>query len=51
MRWQLAIPQFEFGCLSNMEALERCEQLFPGLHFCGSIQEKHLGPGLRKKFL
>jgi oxygen-dependent protoporphyrinogen oxidase len=37
-RWQMAIPQYELGYLSNMEALERCEQRFPGLYFCSNFK-------------
>lgn len=37
-RWQKAIPQYELGYLSNVEALERCEQQFPGLYFCSNFK-------------
>ena len=37
-RWQKAIPQYELGYLSNVQALERCERQFPGLHFCSNFK-------------
>ncbi len=37
-RWQKAIPQYELGHLANVEALERCEQRFPGLYFCSNFK-------------
>jgi protoporphyrinogen/coproporphyrinogen III oxidase len=37
-RWHKAIPQYELGYLSNVEALERCERQFPGLHFCSNFK-------------
>ena len=37
-RWQKAIPQYELGYLANVEALERCEQRFPGLFFCSKFK-------------
>ncbi|HTY37819.1 MAG TPA: protoporphyrinogen oxidase [Bacteroidota bacterium] len=37
-RWQHAIPQYELGYLANVEALERCEQRFPGLYFCSNFK-------------
>jgi protoporphyrinogen/coproporphyrinogen III oxidase len=37
-RWQKAIPQYELGYLANVEALERCEQRFPGLYFCSNFK-------------
>jgi oxygen-dependent protoporphyrinogen oxidase len=35
-RWPLAIPRVEFGHVERLEALERMEQLHPGLHLAGS---------------
>ena len=37
-RWQRAIHHYVIGSLSNVEALERCGQRFPGLHFCSSLE-------------
>ncbi len=37
-RWQKAIPQYDLGYLANVETLERCEQRFPGLYFCGNFK-------------
>ena len=37
-RWQKAIPQYEIGYLAIVEALERCEERFPGLYFCSNFK-------------
>jgi hypothetical protein len=36
MRWQTAVPPFEFGYLPFMATLGRCEQRFPDLQFYSS---------------
>ncbi len=37
-RWDKAIPQYEMGYSSNVEALEKCERQFPGLYFCSNYK-------------
>jgi oxygen-dependent protoporphyrinogen oxidase len=37
-RWPRAIPQYTFGHLQRIAAIESAEQEFPGLHFCANYR-------------